>query len=106
MDVFNRARIYGAMWIMRLCYKSLYILEKLTCLEDVDFILCHELRLETSPVTMSFAHFLNDLGNTFICRPMAKVHEFRFLHFFDDMGILLVCGPLRYIHRFAEFLVG
>ena len=55
---------------------------------------------------MSFARFLDDIGNTFLCRPMAKVHDFRFLHFFDDMGILLVCKPLRYIHRFAEFLVG
>jgi hypothetical protein len=55
---------------------------------------------------MGFAHFLDELGNTLLCRPMARVHEFSFLHFFDDMGILLVCRPLRYIHRFAEFLVG
>ncbi|KIN08083.1 hypothetical protein OIDMADRAFT_47959 [Oidiodendron maius Zn] len=46
---------------------------------------------------MSFARFLDDVGNTFLCRPMAKVHDFRFLHFFDDMGILLVCKPLRYV---------
>jgi hypothetical protein len=55
---------------------------------------------------MGFAHFLDELGNTLLCRPMARVHEFSFLHFFDDMGILLVCRPLRYIRRFAEFLVG
>jgi hypothetical protein len=52
---------------------------------------------------MGFAHFLDELGNTLLCRPMARVHEFSFLHFFDDMGILLVrvidmlmkIGPLK-----------
>lgn len=55
---------------------------------------------------MGFVHFLDNLGNTLLCRPIARVHRLNYLNFFDDLGILIVCKPLRYIHRFAEFLVG
>jgi hypothetical protein len=55
---------------------------------------------------MGFVNFLDDLGSSLLCRPIAKIHDFRFLNFFDDMGILLVCKPLQYFHHFAEFLVG
>ena len=44
---------------------------------------------------MTLAHFLDDIGNTLLCRPMAKIHDIRLLHILDDMGILLVCKPIR-----------